>query len=289
MNYYDLSRTPPAAAPQPSTVSGNTVSKADSDAKLAAERIKWAAAAKEAQNEVAALRKQVDKLQQQSEISAREQETAQRAFNERIANAEERAAEAVQAKTAAEAKLTAAQQKQATAESIAVATPPADLMQRKVNELASQPDANLVEAESNFAPANDASGRFIPVTNSASSDSAHTDSQRTINPSVQKIMERSSSQLGSSVVSQSDSAGSAGATANSPSTKQGRPGRSAETVEAAMQKATGLDDVSTSERDGLKRQLMAGECVATSLEELFGNPVPVVPLRNLIRDLNSDC
>ncbi|MGE7370986.1 hypothetical protein ACQKKX_18255 [Neorhizobium sp. NPDC001467] len=60
-------------------------------------------------------------------------------------------------------------------------------------------------------------------------------------------------------------------------------------VETALGRATGLDTLSASQRSGLKGDLVAGACVSVSLERVFGTPVPVVPLRNLVRDLDSDC
>lgn len=60
-------------------------------------------------------------------------------------------------------------------------------------------------------------------------------------------------------------------------------------VETALGSATGLDSLSATQRSSLKTDLVSGACVSSSLEKVFGNPVPVVPLRNLVRDLDSDC
>ncbi len=65
--------------------------------------------------------------------------------------------------------------------------------------------------------------------------------------------------------------------------------RSVAAVDAALEKATGLEGLSASQRTGLRDELAGGACVTVSLEKVLGNPVPVVPLRNLVRDLDSDC
>lgn len=64
--------------------------------------------------------------------------------------------------------------------------------------------------------------------------------------------------------------------------------RPADTVERVLGRTPGLAGLSDDKRDDLKRQLIAGACVATALESAFGR-VPLVTLRNMIRDLQSDC
>lgn len=64
--------------------------------------------------------------------------------------------------------------------------------------------------------------------------------------------------------------------------------RPADTVERVLERTPGLAGLSDDRRDDLKRQLVAGACVATALEGAFGR-VPLVTLRNMIRDLQSGC
>lgn len=63
-------------------------------------------------------------------------------------------------------------------------------------------------------------------------------------------------------------------------------------VEAEVDRAlngAGLEELAPEARSALKNSLLDGQCVSESLEMVFGNPVPVVPLRNLLHDLNSNC
>ena len=64
--------------------------------------------------------------------------------------------------------------------------------------------------------------------------------------------------------------------------------RPADAVARVLERTPGLAGLSDDKRDDLKRQLVAGACVATALEGAFGR-VPLVTLRNMIRDLQSDC
>ena len=64
--------------------------------------------------------------------------------------------------------------------------------------------------------------------------------------------------------------------------------RDPQAVEAALRDAPGLDALSTAERQALKDALVSGQCVTTALESVFDD-VPILALRNLIRDLNSGC
>lgn len=78
-----------------------------------------------------------------------------------------------------------------------------------------------------------------------------------------------------------------------PETQATRPNpsktpRDAFEVERALSGAPGLDGLNSTERLTLKQKLVAGECVTTSLESVLGK-VPVISLRNLIRDLKSNC
>ena len=59
-------------------------------------------------------------------------------------------------------------------------------------------------------------------------------------------------------------------------------------VETALERTPGLSRLTAQKRDTLRRQLLSGSCVAAALEDAFGR-VPVIALRNMIRDLDSDC
>ena len=64
--------------------------------------------------------------------------------------------------------------------------------------------------------------------------------------------------------------------------------RAPEAVAAALRAAPGLETLSDDARQELTNSLVSGECVTTVLEAVFER-VPILTLRNLIRDLNSDC
>ncbi|MDQ0423044.1 hypothetical protein J2045_004094 [Peteryoungia aggregata LMG 23059] len=65
--------------------------------------------------------------------------------------------------------------------------------------------------------------------------------------------------------------------------------RSSLAVSDAMSSAAGLDVLSAPQRRDLEASLVRGECVSDSLFEAFNSRVPVVPLRDLIRKLDSEC
>lgn len=69
---------------------------------------------------------------------------------------------------------------------------------------------------------------------------------------------------------------------------EGRNPRNAALVAEAMQGTPGLDRLSSGQRDQLERTLVSGECVTNALGNIFKR-VPVLTLRNLMRDLDSDC
>jgi septal ring factor EnvC (AmiA/AmiB activator) len=64
--------------------------------------------------------------------------------------------------------------------------------------------------------------------------------------------------------------------------------RKPDAVAQALRSAPGLETLSAADRQGLTEKLVAGECVTTALKSVFER-VPILTLRNLIRDLNSDC
>ena len=64
--------------------------------------------------------------------------------------------------------------------------------------------------------------------------------------------------------------------------------RDPDAVTRALRAAPGLETLSEAERRKLTDLLVSGECVTTALESVFER-VPILTLRNLIRDLNSGC
>ena len=56
----------------------------------------------------------------------------------------------------------------------------------------------------------------------------------------------------------------------------------------AMNDTPGLDRLTSGQHDQLERVLVSGECVTNALGGVFKR-VPVLTLRNLMRDLDSDC
>jgi DNA repair exonuclease SbcCD ATPase subunit len=70
--------------------------------------------------------------------------------------------------------------------------------------------------------------------------------------------------------------------------KAGREPRSAVLVSLAIDNAPGLDRLTSGQREELEQTLIGGECVTKALDAVLKR-VPVLPLRNLMRDLESDC
>ncbi|MEM5472756.1 hypothetical protein WNZ14_13570 [Hoeflea sp. AS60] len=64
--------------------------------------------------------------------------------------------------------------------------------------------------------------------------------------------------------------------------------RNRDAVATALRAAPGLETLSDANRRTLTEQLVAGECVTTALESVFDR-IPILTLRDLIRDLNSGC
>ena len=69
---------------------------------------------------------------------------------------------------------------------------------------------------------------------------------------------------------------------------QARNPRSAALVGLAIDNAPGLDRLSGVQRERLEQTLISGECVTKALDGALQR-VPVLALRNLMRDLDSDC
>ena len=76
--------------------------------------------------------------------------------------------------------------------------------------------------------------------------------------------------------------------ANAPGAGAALATRSLEAVAQALRAAPGLETLSEADRRQLTDRLVSGECVTTALESVFQR-VPILTLRNLIRDLDSDC
>ncbi len=64
--------------------------------------------------------------------------------------------------------------------------------------------------------------------------------------------------------------------------------RSEASVETALRLTPGLSGLDAGKTAGLKEKLVAGACVTEALESVFER-VPVIVMRNLMRDLKSDC
>jgi len=64
--------------------------------------------------------------------------------------------------------------------------------------------------------------------------------------------------------------------------------REPDAVAQALRTAPGLETLSDADRQKLTDTLVSGECVTTALKSVFAR-VPILTLRSLIRDLNSDC
>ncbi len=59
-------------------------------------------------------------------------------------------------------------------------------------------------------------------------------------------------------------------------------------VELALTAAPGLSELRSSQRKEIATRLTKGECLATTLKDYF-SPVPVLLMRDLVRDLDSEC
>ena len=64
--------------------------------------------------------------------------------------------------------------------------------------------------------------------------------------------------------------------------------RDPDAVAAALRSAPGIGLLSADDQRALTERLVSGECVTSALESVFDR-VPILTLRNLIRDLSSDC
>ncbi|MCD1264593.1 hypothetical protein B5M44_10500 [Shinella sumterensis] len=68
----------------------------------------------------------------------------------------------------------------------------------------------------------------------------------------------------------------------------GRSPRNAALVAQAIEKTPGLDRLTGTQRTQLEQTLVSGECVTNALGSVL-NRVPILALRGLMRDLDSDC
>ncbi|SMC67795.1 hypothetical protein SAMN05880593_104204 [Rhizobium sp. RU36D] len=76
--------------------------------------------------------------------------------------------------------------------------------------------------------------------------------------------------------------------AEKPATPSARSPRDPSEVDNALRRAPGLTTLSSDQETRLRSALVDGACVTDALDAAFDR-VPVITLRNLIRDLNSDC
>ena len=258
MNYHDLSRAATATAPAQQTVSvGNTVSKPDNQAELAAERAKWEAESQKARAEVANLRQQLEQVRTEAEAAKVEQLARQQ-------DAEKRAADIVLQQSAAmvtepEAPTQVVSAKMERFEQQDVATPPTDEEANDTSPVA-QELQRLVE--------NSANRSISPGTG-----------ETAVNP------DEVTAAVETPAVAETPAAAETAAPVQSASLTP----RTGDAVDKALARATEIESLSADARGELRSKLVAGECVSTSLQAVFGSPVPVFPLRNLLRDLGSQC
>jgi hypothetical protein len=251
MSYFDQSQQEATtlAIPAPS-VSENA--KAGTEGRVAAEKNRWEEQARDAVAKAAELQMQVEALRDQVSDEARRRQQAEQT--------------AAQKTTELEQTQQAAASAERTRTSAAI-TP----------EVPAQRPLAYVEPVS--APTPTFGSQAEPV---AQSGRANDDSV-----ALQRIIEDTASR--SAALSDRRDEADEATTSQTASVQSARSPRRDSDVETALGRATGLDGLSASQRSGLKTDLTAGACVAISLEKVLGNPVPVVPLRNLVRDLDSDC
>lgn len=260
MSYFDQSRsdTAPLAIPAPvDRVNQGEVAERGS----VAEKSRWEEEARNAAAKAAELQMQVEALRDEVSDEARRRRQAEQA-------AAEKASELDRMQQGAEAAPTAA---------VAISS-------------AVQPEPNAL---SYSAPSSGTTSRGQAVIgeqlNSSTTSGAGPQNRATSDDSIalQRIIEDTASR--SAALSDRREEMEADTVASNTGASSARVARTATQVETALGRATGLDTLSASQRSGLKDELVAGACVTVSLEKVFGNPVPVVPLRNLVRDLDSDC
>ena len=265
MSYVDQADLMPAmlesSAP---VVTENAGLKADVVNSLVADRAKWEAEAKTAKADVAKMRMQIGALRNQLGDEIRRRNQAELAVVHGSGEVSDRQPVPPPAGKQSRSAI-AAIQDSAPLQSASPHVEPAPFVQPEANQrlepvaLAAAP-SEKVETEVDTDPAADALQRMVEDT--AMRSAAQSDKSDDIE---------------------------VGSTSNAPPAQLAKALRSDSDVETALADANGIEGLAASERSRLKEGLMAGECVSSSLEKVFGRPVPVVPLRNLVRDLDSDC
>ncbi|MGI2031999.1 hypothetical protein ACRQ1B_06360 [Rhizobium panacihumi] len=250
------SDTPALAIPAPAVnaSSGN-------DSRLAAEKSRWEEEARDTAAKAAELQMQVEALRDQVSNETRRRQQAEQAVAQKTTELD--------------------QMQQAEA---ATARKPATTVAVSNSEQQDQSPLSYVAPASTQAFASQSASQ--PATPSAPQAAQRSDRASDDSIALQRIIEDTASRS-AALSDRRDEDEDVGV--QTASSQSGRSPRRESEVETALGRATGLDTLSASQRNGLKQELVSGACVTVSLEKVFGNPVPVVPLRNLVRDLDSDC
>lgn len=261
MSYFDQSRMETSALTIPApAISENH--KPATESRVSTDKGRWEEEARLASAKAAELQMQVEALRDQVSDEARRRQQAEQA-------ADQKASE-----------LASVQQRQSSAENKPAA--PVSISSRV--QPAQDPLAYAAPAaEPTIRPQAEAQPSMSAAARTSQQDSgASNDSM-----ALQRIIEDTASRS-AALSDRRDEAEGETTSSASISRPQSMPRRLSD-VETALERATGLDTLSAPQRNGLKEELVAGACVTVSLEKVFGSPVPVVPLRNLVRDLDSDC
>lgn len=235
--------------------------RATTEGRTAAQNGRWEEEARLAAAKAAELQMQVEALRDQVNDESR-----------RRAQAEQSAAQTATALERLQEAETATQQRAATAMTVS-------------NPVQPQQDALSYTAPSSSTSAPAFATQTTGVSEASGSQPAASANDDSI--ALQRIIEDTASR--SAALSDRREEMESDATSSVSNMRSANTPRRVSDVDSALEKATGLDGLSISQRTGLKEELVAGACVTVSLEKVFGNPVPVVPLRNLVRDLDSDC
>ncbi|MGF9567445.1 hypothetical protein [Neorhizobium sp. JUb45] len=255
MSFFDQRRPETAALAIPAPVA-NENAKNGVVSRSVTETNRWEEEARQAASKAAELQMQVEALRDQVSDESRRRAQAEQAA-EQTATALERIR----------------QQPEPAANRVATAV------------TVSEPAQPSQDALSYAAPTNTSAPGFSSQTQTSARPQSSAASDDSI--ALQRIIEDTASR--SAALSDRRDEMESETTASLSDSRSARAPRSGSDVETALSRATGLDTLTASQRSGLKDELTAGACVTVSLEKVFGNPVPVVPLRNLVRDLDSDC
>lgn len=265
MSFFDQPRLQPASLAIPAPAANETA-KTATEGRSATNNSRWEEEARLAAAKAAELQMQVEALRDQVNDETR-----------RRAQAEQTAAQTTTALAKLQQAEASTQSRPATA--VAVSNP----AQQTQEALSYATSTSSVSAPA-FGAQAETAARIHSSATSATSSSQQTGRSNDDSIALQKIIEDTASRSAALSDRRDEMEADETASVSSP-----RASRGVSEVETALSKATGLDGLSASQRTGLKDELVGGACVTVSLEKVFGNPVPVVPLRNLVRDLDSDC